>query len=178
MCAKINLLCSIFDKNPLPNTVKRGYSFAYPLCPHKTLFQFWVRMLVLTQCNESYSQTVLWYNLIPFTYEFCTIYVLSKGVRTNAQTIQIESIEYPSDSTSYTSGDLLADGDTSHVPVTTNRTRPFDTWSHRSSSGLGSESEELTDHQAWGDRDHSSHILFTFFIRQTNRHPHKNSVRL
>merc|ERR1711935_523056 len=59
---------------------------------------------------------------------------------------KIESIEYPSDSTSYTSGDLLADGGGSGGAVAT--TRPFDTWSHRSSSGLGSESEELvSDHQ-------------------------------
>ena len=82
---------------------------------------------------------------------------------TNSQIVQIESIEYPSDSTSYTSGDLLADGDANHVTATANnRSRPFDTWSHRSSSGLGSESEELTDHQAWGDIDHSIHILLTF----------------
>ena len=71
---------------------------------------------------------------------------------------QIESIEYPSDSTSYTSGDLLADGGVSGSAVAT--TRPFDTWSHRSSSGLGSESEELvSDHQARGMTPFNSFTL-------------------
>ena len=48
-------------------------------------------------------------------------------------------IEYPSDSTSMTSGDLL---EHSH----SNPNLPeIDHWSHRSSSGLGSEAEECFD---------------------------------
>merc|ERR1712156_1419622 len=53
-------------------------------------------------------------------------------------------IEYPSDSTSMTSGDLLEGHSNPNLPE-------IDHWSHRSSSGLGSEAEEF-------DADHTTHV--------------------
>ena len=76
-----------------------------------------------------------------YIYEILTLFLVVKQLFNLVFKSDV-AVEYPSDSTSYTSGDLLETG-----LGASDATSQLDQWSYRSSSGLGSEAEDDASHE-------------------------------